>query len=384
MSDLLSENDKALMDYLKQHYPKYLAANRRPNYKDIYCNLLPISLEQVHTSCEEMRRIWQLLRQSSIYEYQLSRGNVATISSKRQIWYGCGWDLEITYTGIELIIMCDGVWRFLLSSDRKKETGIWGYQAIHRWCQLSKSKYGIDMDDYRISNGPEIKKSPDFPKYLVKLDNLLDEKTILGQTIEGVHHIDFHSSFPAGLANTHPEFRPMVKDIYDGRKEDEMNKALLNLSIGAFQSVRMNNACWAHLAKDAIQDNNDRVIAMRDKLLAAGRFPIAFNTDGIWYKGDIYHGEGEGPELGQWENDHTDCRIRFKSKGCYEFIENGEYHPVVRGRTRLDKFKPREDWTWGDIFRDDAVPFGVKWDWELGPIYVEGDDLLDETDYIGL
>ena len=37
-------------------------------------------------------------------------------------------------------------------------------------------------------------------------------------------------------------------------------------------------------------------------------------------------------------------------------MENGEYHAVVRGRTRLDNIKPRSEWTWGDIFQGNCMP----------------------------
>ena len=38
----------------------------------------------------------------------------------------------------------------------------------------------------------------------------------------------------------------------------------------------------------------------------------------------------------------------------YEFIEDGKYTPVVRGKTKLDRVKPRSEWQWGDIFKYDA------------------------------
>ena len=90
-----------------------------------------------------------------------------------------------------------------------------------------------------------------------------------------------------------------------------------------------------------------------------GRHLILTNVDGIWYTGDIYHGDGEGDKLGQWSNDHMNCTCRAKSAGAYEYIENGEYHAVVRGSTNLDKIKPRDQWVWGDIYNEDAVP--KKW-----------------------
>ena len=70
--------------------------------------------------------------------------------------------------------------------------------------------------------------------------------------------------------------------------------------------------------KLSADEMNARLIANGDKILG-------HNTDGIWYQGPVYHGEGEGNDLGQWRNDYVDCRFRAKSSGAYEFIENGSF-----------------------------------------------------------
>ena len=89
----------------------------------------------------------------------------------------------------------------------------------------------------------------------------------------------------------------------------------------------------------------------------SGRIVISYNTDGVWYDGEIYHGEGEGPNLGQWSNDHVNCMFRAKSAGAYEFIEDGKYYPVVRGQTTLDAIKPRSSWEWGDIYKSTSLQY---------------------------
>ena len=92
------------------------------------------------------------------------------------------------------------------------------------------------------------------------------------------------------------------------------------------QSISGCNARWAHLSRDAIKDNNDRVKKLAETLEKKGRMVLSFNTDGIWYKGPVYHGEGEGDGLGEWHNDHVNCKFRAKSSGSYEFIENKKYY----------------------------------------------------------
>ena len=268
------------------------------------------------------------------------------------------WDVRASNAVIELTIISTKMIRiqFRQTSSVLKEEGpqIYGRQAFSMW-KKELRKDGIYLEDYEIENGVEVKKT--IPKYLIKMER----DSAIDLTFTGCHHIDFHNSFPAGLANTYPEFRKTVERLYLGRKVHAEYKAILNYSIGFMQSVDNCGARWAHLSKDAITDNNARVEELANRLKRSGRMVIAYNTDGIWYKGDIYHGAGEGKSLGEWENDHTNCQFRMKSKGAYEFIENGKYYPVVRGRTNYDLIKPREEWEWGDIYRKEANPIQFYW-----------------------
>ena len=89
-----------------------------------------------------------------------------------------------------------------------------------------------------------------------------------------------------------------------------------------------------------------------EKLEKSGRTVLLLNTDGVWYNGPLYHGDGEGPELGQWQTDHKNCQFRMASAGAYEFIEKGIYHPVIRGIPNDTK----TEWKWGDIYKEKAIP----------------------------
>lgn len=125
---------------------------------------------------------------------------------------------------------------------------------------------------------------------------------------------------------------------------------------------------WANLARDAIADNNKRIFDLAFELTISGREVIGYNTDGIWYRGEIYHGNGEGDNLGEWHNDHINCLFRSKSDGAYEFIEDGKYMAVVRGNTSFDAIEPdRNNWHWGDIYKGTLLTF--KFDEEKGVIY---------------
>ena len=86
--------------------------------------------------------------------------------------------------------------------------------------------------------------------------------------------------------------------------------------------------------------------SLTEKLEAQGYTVIGYNTDGIFYQKqdgmDWYHDRDEGQSLGQWKTDHIFDKIRFKSAGAYEYIENGVYHPVIRGKTVYERTVPRD------------------------------------------
>ena len=212
---------------------------------------------------------------------------------------------------------------------KKPMTGHRGYNLLTK----EFAKDNILLSNYAEPNGEKIKETIEKP--MVDVD-----EDIIGFTIHGANHLDFHSAYPGALAECYPEMRPTIERIFKQRKNNPELKIALDAGIGFFQSQYCR-----------IMDYGQYSLArLAQKALNRGYQILAHNTDGIWYTGGIYHGRGEGPNVGEWENDHINTTIRFKSRGAYEYIENGVYHPVVRGRTRLDDKKPRETWEWGDIF----------------------------------
>ena len=256
---------------------------------------------------------------------------------------------------VELVIFHNKIYRLFFRAELVKDENNKQYTGKKAFENFKKHllKFNINLDDYKIENGKDIKKEIEKPFINLKRASYKD------LIFKNVHHIDYHSSYPAGLANTHPEFKSAINDLYENRKTDPLKKATLNYSIGFMQS-RWCNYKWAHLSRDAINDNNKRIKELSNKIESTGRVVLLYNTDGIWYTGPIYHGEGEGKNLGDWENDHINCILRIKSKGAYEFIEDEKYYPVIRGLTTLDKIKPRTQWEWGDIYKADIIKFYVN------------------------
>lgn len=242
-----------------------------------------------------------------------------------------------------------------------------GHQAFSAFKSVC-SRFGIDLSRYAHLNSKQAQMEKDqIESAIIRVVS----KKFVDREFKNVHHIDFHSSYMSGLVNTHPEFGDVVKYIYENRKQDDFKfKAILNMTQGYMQS-KLCNYKYAHLSRDMIKDNNDRIRALVDKLMKNKRLPLLINTDGIWYQGELYHDENEGTGICTWGHDHTNCTLRIKSAGAYEFIENGEYYPVVRGFTKLDQIKPRDMWTWGDIYNDRSEP--IQYMFKEGYILWDGE-----------
>lgn len=221
------------------------------------------------------------------------------------------------------------------------------------------AKYGVNVFDFEIENGEEVKKT--IPKPKISLE------TLPNVIFNNAHHIDIHSAYMGALAEEFPTFRKPIEEIYAKRKEKTEYKDVLTHTFGYMQSI-MTNYRFSHLSKVMIEKTIYKLEKIAKRLRENGRQILAFNTDGIWYSGDLFEGgEGFGKGLGEWENNHKNCKIKFKSIGCYAYEENGVFHPVARGRYKLDKIKPRSEWTWEDFNRmDDTFEFKFCYDSKIG------------------
>lgn len=338
---------------------KHVDIIRRPNYIKIPCT----AFNADEQGAEQFNKIYLWAKQN--IKNRIVRTRSGGISYEVRNFRPPMWDVRRTNSCVELtILIAEGMWRiqFRTVPKYRDEGGksMYGRTAFLIFSQTC-AKFGIDIDSYAITNGAEVKKEIEKP--LIKLER----PTFKDKVFSSVHHLDFHSSYPTGLINTHPEFKEAVEYMYERRHEDnDKFKLVLNATIGYMQSSDCCNAKWAHLSRDAINDNNKRIEELAKKLKESGRVILSYNTDGIWYQGEVYHDSKEGKGLGQWENDHINCTFRAKSAGSYEFIENGKYYPVVRGFTVLDRVKPRTEWEWGDIYRNEAEPVLYRWTDEDG------------------
>lgn len=252
-------------------------------------------------------------------------------------------------SNIEIILISRYDFRWEFRRDFKKDKDdISGRAAFTQFSKICQ-EFGINIDDLRISTEEGLKTKETIPSPLIDVD-----ESILDKTLENVHHIDFHSAYMSGIAINYPQLREPVEYIFNKRKDPDKSalyKAILTHTYGYMQSQYSPIYYqFSHLSKSAMVWCRSYLEEITKRLILTGRKVIMHNTDGIWYQGEIYHGEGEGKGIGQWENDHINCKYRARSKGIYEYIEDGKYTVVARGRYELDKIKPREEWEWGDIY----------------------------------
>lgn len=250
----------------------------------------------------------------------------------------------------------------------------------YAFLELNKEfkKDGIDLMNYCVTNGLDIKKT--IPSPLIMCGAKLQPDKIY----QHVHHLDFHSAYGSGISDYYPELKPTYDRLYAKRLESEKQKkrikSLFTNSTGYFQSkfcrINKTDYCLAPLAKAAITWTRNVVSNMSTELVKNGYTPLLFNTDGVWYvklnakdepiESQPFVNSVCGKTLGTYDNDHVDCTFRVKSKGCYEYIENGEYKPVIRGVPK----SITKDWKWGDIYTHSKIK-----------TYVEENNYLKENYY---
>ena len=297
------------------------------------------------------------------------KGILRTISGGIRLQTGLGYDIDESRGGLEFIFLDyvdDELIGFRVTigsaSSITNKASVTGRGSYFRMIQEFK-KDGIDLKSYAITNGKDVKKQ--IKKPMIDLTAACFEDI----TYEHAYHIDFHSAYPSGMCAAYPELKPTCERIYNNRKKSEKDKELklqMDAAIGFFQSgycsIDGYGFALANLAKAGVNWCRKSVLALERELWDKGKMVLAFNTDGIWYvdeQGD-FSSDWIGEGLGKAGIDHKDCTIRFKSKGAYEYMEDGKYHPVVRGATILDRLKSRDEWEWGDIY--DAPIIAFRWD----------------------
>jgi hypothetical protein len=275
-----------------------------------------------------------------------------------------------------IIVSFDGCYRIILKNKTKDTNTVKGVEAAKEIYKLT-NKYNIDLNLYSSDpdDGKKIKEEIESPHIEVM------QKIMIDKVVNNVFHIDFKSSYASRIIEKYPEFKDLYTEIYSKRKENNnYYKHILTNSIGCFQSnycpdFRSKNYhktspyLLAELAKTAINGTRAKIIDKLAQLKKKGFIPLLTNTDGIWYyspTGKAYHDADEGDQLGNWQNDHKNCKFLMMSSGIYQYEEDGICKSVVRGPCSLDNIESdRDKWQFGDVRKIKEI-YSYKFDVERG------------------
>lgn len=287
----------------------------------------------------------------------------------------------VTKGGYELLIVgsdkCYSL-RFRHDYGKGEEGKMSGKAAFAKFKEKCQ-KEGLDLETIGIDNGAKVKKTIHTPD--IRLVHGYEDVIL-----EHAFHVDINSAYNAGIKEAYGHLGDgalgrVIQDIFDHRKDNtksaKYNKAILNCSQGFMQSqwcvLNHKGFALAHLSKAGIEYCYNKLQEIIKYFMDLGCEFVATNTDGAWF---VQNGvpeelirEHESSKLGDYKIDHWDCKLRYKTKGSYEFIEDGVYTPVVRGPTRLDKVKPRDQWVWGDIYLRDCEVTKFK--------FIEGEGIIE-------
>lgn len=242
---------------------------------------------------------------------------------------------------------------------KKKMSGHYAYNVMLNELKVD----GIDIHDYCIADGEDVKKTISKP-----LIDLIEAE--IGQVYDNVIHIDINSAYPYFMSTfENGAFKKTIDRMYMKRHENEDYKLAMNASIGYFQSewCRYGKAKYAlaNISKWCIDGTVNYVLSIANKYKNSGKL-LAYNTDGIWIaldpsiNAEEFKLKNSSDKLGGYKVDILASKIRFKSKGAYEYIAlDGSYHPVYRGYTQLDVTKKRKNWEWGDILFTDLLLYEI-------------------------
>lgn len=339
-----------LLSHLEQYPCSPFSILRKPDARKMKVFNAGVSL----VSMAELNAVIEACK--NYFKFQIEFTPSKSIKMARRFTCREGWGIRVTSKGrTELIIISfRGMWRIQCRGKGEKATTEYGTQS---WREFTKDckKEGIDLEEIAVPAGREAERvKSEVPKPSIKVIG----GAYKGMTIDNVNHVDIHSAHCYFIEQEFPQLKPVIDKYYALRKDPEVGKKmkqrLVNLSgYSESQGVKFRFSKMAKAAKIGTNKKVDEILA---ELQANGRFPLLVNTDGVWYRGDVYNFKDEGDGIGQLHTDHRNCKFRFKSAGVYEYEDEEGYHVAMRGRTSLDILKPnRKDWTWGDIYKSGGV-----------------------------
>lgn len=167
--------------------------------------------------------------------------------------------------------------------------------------------------------------------------------------------------------------------FYDRRKEDPVNKLVMNATIGCFHMKYYDSRKYAHLAALTIARGNQKILDMVDRIGGKEKV-IQICVDGILYRGKEQFGIQE-KLIGQFHQEFAGCRFKITGTNNYvainlngevEKYKHGSYNYYDDGKTMIEErgvtcFEDMDHWIRIDpledikeMFRKGELNYGKK------------------------
>lgn len=201
---------------------------------------------------------------------------------------------------------------------------------------------------------------------------------------------------PVAQGNLHDVF----EDLYEGRKDNPDNKAIMNMTIGMFhrKKSRLDSENLWPLAAVIKFRCNKRIVDTCERLRELGQTPILINTDSIMWRGEIVAGMeqifSDKKKLGNFTYEYKSCRAVMRSSKIYQIQDKETGETITRWSGSHTK-KYTSQLAFGQIWQETVYDYlrkieqenTIRWDStkrrfinQLGEIYIdtEQEDLFNE------
>lgn len=166
----------------------------------------------------------------------------------------------------------------------------------------------------------------------------------LDTTINHCYSLDRNNSFMASMKEVYPQTAKWVDNYYEERLRRKGTEGYDNFKLyGSIFVGWLKKKNRSHAWKKIISNSNRKVDELRRYIEEQGNTVLLVNTDAVKFIG---HVDYEGTtELGGFKYEWQDCKMYIKGVKSYAYEENGKWNFKQAGACKLDRVKPRDQWT---------------------------------------
>lgn len=187
----------------------------------------------------------------------------------------------------------------------------------------------------------------------------------LDMPINHCYSLDRNNSFMASMKEVYPQTAKWVDKYYEERLRRKGTEGYENFKLyGSIFVGWLKKKNRSHAWKKIISNSNRKVDDLRKFIEEQGNTVLLVNTDAVKFIG---HVDYEGTtELGGFKYEWQDCKMYIKGVKSYAYEEDGKWKFKQAGACKLDRVKPRDEWTLEE--------------WKNGPTVVE--HIVIENDFL--